>query len=288
MDDSINNDEIKIKEIYQFVDYREFLKDRISFLKETLPTFSYRNFNRRAGMKSPAHLKLIMDGKRNLTSDSAEKICKGFRLSKKESRFFHALVNFCQAGTYDEKNLYYQQLVDFTPKKSPATLQSKYYKIYSNWYYLALMEVVRLDNFREDYHWIANKLKPPISVPKAKHAMKELEGLGLISRDEAGRLKKTDEMLATPNVVRSLSITEFHEQLMELSKEAVKMDPVDDREFSAITMAISTEKMAELKDALQEFRRKLHRQLEEGNNNKTEVVNINLGFIKLTKSEDNS
>ena len=52
--------------IYNFSDYRDFLKDRYRQLKEADPVFSFRHFSKQAGFGSPNYLKLVMDGKRNL------------------------------------------------------------------------------------------------------------------------------------------------------------------------------------------------------------------------------
>jgi len=48
--------EKKMNSIYDYLDYREFLKDRVALLKAKGPAFSIRNLNRRSGLKSSGHL----------------------------------------------------------------------------------------------------------------------------------------------------------------------------------------------------------------------------------------
>ncbi len=66
--------------IYNFSDYRDFLKDRYRQLKEADPVFSFRHFSKQAGFGSPNYLKLVMDGKRNLSAEAVFKFAKGLRL----------------------------------------------------------------------------------------------------------------------------------------------------------------------------------------------------------------
>jgi uncharacterized protein (TIGR02147 family) len=56
--------------IYNFSDYRDFLKDRYRQLKEADSLFSFRYFSKEAGFGSPNYLKLVMDGKRNLSTEA--------------------------------------------------------------------------------------------------------------------------------------------------------------------------------------------------------------------------
>ena len=73
--------------IYNFTDYREFLKDRYRQLKINDPLFSFRHFSKSAGFGSPNYLKLVMDGKRNLSAEAIAKFAKGLRLDNHESEY---------------------------------------------------------------------------------------------------------------------------------------------------------------------------------------------------------
>ena len=78
--------------IYAYLDYRNFLKDLFAFKKQESASFSFRNFSRLAGLKSSNFLKLVMDGKRNLSPQSIHQVAKAFKLSKGEADFFETLV----------------------------------------------------------------------------------------------------------------------------------------------------------------------------------------------------
>ena len=96
--------------IYEYLDYRAYLRDLFEEKKATVRGFSYRSFCRKAGIVNPSFLKLVIDGKRNLTPASIMKFAKGFTLKRHEGEFLHNLVMFNQASTHEEKNHYYKKL----------------------------------------------------------------------------------------------------------------------------------------------------------------------------------
>jgi len=268
--------------IYDYLDYREFLKKRVEYMKETNPNFSYRYFNMKSGLKSSGHLKLVMDGHRNLGKKGMYNIARGLGLSDKESRFFEHLVCFSQAKTAEEKDHFYGKLVDHYPPKHAKIVEATHYKVFAHWYYIAILELVRLDDFRESARWISKKLRPNVPLEKVETAISELEEAGLLIRDDNGKLIRSEQMIATPEKVRSVAVIRFHEQLTHLGVNALKRDPVIEKEFSTLTIAMSKDNVERLKEKIQEFKKELHGMLETSVAEKTDVVHINLQLFKLT------
>jgi uncharacterized protein (TIGR02147 family) len=89
--------------IFNYVNYRRFLKDYYLKAKAEKKYFSYRYFSRRAGINSPNFLKVVIEGKRNLSSTTIEKFASALGLDQKETVFFRRLVVFNQARTASEK-----------------------------------------------------------------------------------------------------------------------------------------------------------------------------------------
>ncbi|MBD3242678.1 MAG: TIGR02147 family protein [Chitinivibrionales bacterium] len=87
-----------MRPIGEYHDYREYLRDFYHFKKRTNPYYSYRLFSMKAGFKAPNLLKLVMDGKRNLTRQSVVKFAKALRLDELETERFRAMVLRNQGG----------------------------------------------------------------------------------------------------------------------------------------------------------------------------------------------
>ena len=275
--------EKEMNSIYDYLDYRKFLKDRIKEMRKDNPNFSYRYFNMKSGLKSSGHLKLILDGERNLGKKSMYSVCKGIGLSDKEAQFFETLVQFNQSKDNEQKDHFYNKLIKNYPAQHAKILESKYYKIFSHWYYVAILELVRLDSFRASARWIGNKLKPNVPAVHIRHALYDLELLGLLKKTEDGKYERTDKMLGTPDEVKSIALINFHEQMTHLALRALKKDTVKEKEYSTLTIALSDVKITKLKRKMQDFKREIHAFLEETDeNDKSDVVHINLQLFKLT------
>ena len=78
-------------DILQYTNYRVFLRDYYEYKKKTSTAFSLRFFAEKAGLSSHAHLKLAIDGKRNIISAFIEPAPYGIALALSIPVFlFHA------------------------------------------------------------------------------------------------------------------------------------------------------------------------------------------------------
>ena len=60
-------------EVFEYLDYRKYLRDFYASRKRGGRGFSYRAFSRRAQLQSPNYLKLVIEGQRNLTGPMANR-----------------------------------------------------------------------------------------------------------------------------------------------------------------------------------------------------------------------
>jgi len=85
-------------------------------------------------------------------------------------------------------------------------------------------------------------------------------------------------------VVQSLGVTNFHMAMSHLAGRAVGRDGGRDREFSALTIALSDRGFERAKAAIREFRKVLHSLLEQEEvEPRTAVAQINLQLFKLAR-----
>lgn len=272
-----------MKSIYEYEDYRLFLKEKVEHFKSSNPKFSYRYFSKKSGLKSPSYLKLIISGKRsNIGKRVIFSISKGFGLTEAEAKYFEGLVYYNQATTAEEKNHYYVRLLSLLPVKNAKVMEERHYRLFSNWYYAAICELVRLKNFKEDYFWISKRLRPSIQEYLVKQALEDLQNIGLLERGGDGRLHRTDHMLATSSRVKSKALIQFNEKLSAMSLNALKKDPAAQKEYSSITIAVPTSKISKIKEKMGSFRRELHSYLENVREDKDDVVHISLQLFSLT------
>jgi uncharacterized protein (TIGR02147 family) len=248
---------IKAVIIFEYDNYRTYLRDLYEFYKQAKPQFSYRYFSQKAGFRSPNFLQLVIEGKRNLSPESIEKFTSALKLAKKEAEFFRILVHLNQARTIGEKKIYAEQLMKSRSFRRIHPLRRDQYRYYADWYNVAIRELATLPGFSEDPAWIAKRLVPPISPQQAQKALDLLLQLGLLKRDESGRLVQTDAFISTGDEVTSASVVNYHRSMIQKGADALDRFPASGRDISSVTMALSEKNFREIKSLIQRFRKEL-------------------------------
>lgn len=271
--------------IYDYLDYRTFLRDWCEWQRGQSKTFSFRQFALNAGLSSPSYLKMVIDGQRGLTPNSIRKFVTALKLKRHEARFFEDLVYFTQAKSHEEKNYHYKKLTTSRRFLKVRHLENDQYEYFSKWYYAVIREMVCLPAFNEDPVWIAKKLKPNVTASEAKATIDLLLRLGLLKRDGAGKLVQTDKSVATADEVKSLALGNFHREMIHKAAEAVTNNRAKHRSISSLTVALSADKFKEVKDRINEFRKELRALLEECDSPQA-IYQINFQLFHLTEVSD--
>ena len=271
--------------VFEFTNYRRFLKEKFVELKKKNPLFSFRSFNRLAGISSSGFLKLVIDNKRNLAETGIEKIARGFKLGEAEKKYFHALVKFNQAANNEEKSRYFQELSQHKKFLAAKPLSSSQFRLFAHWYYVAILELVRAETEEtKNLQWLQRHLNPAVDLKSLKTAVQELKKLELLDEDGKGNLRRREAMLTTPDEVHSVLAAHFHQQMCQMAARSVMKEESEMREFSALTIVTSEQSFEKAKQEIQKFRKKLHSILEqEDQAPKTFVTQINLQLFRLSR-----
>lgn len=272
-------------DIYEYLEYRSFLADAYKAGKEHVSAFSYRYLARKAGFSSPNFIKLVMDGKRNLSAESVESVAKAFGLRAAEQRFFADLVAFDQASDVGEKNAAFERIAASRRFREARRLDHSMFEYLSRWYYPAIREMAARADFKADPAWIAGRLFPPISATQAEEALGVLFDLELLQRDDQGRVLRGDPSVTTGHEVRSLAIGNYHRQMLDRAGQSITEVPREWRDISALTVCIDPTRVAEFKERIHDFREQL---LEFGDRetNPKVVYQLNIQLFPLTQIDE--
>lgn len=266
-------------DVFEFLDYRAFLRAHYAERKANA-RFSHRAFSRRAGLRSPNYLKLVMDGERNLSAEMAERFAAACGLVGDGADYFERLVAFNQARTDEERNSCYRELKRHARFRLAHGLTLAQDLYHSRWYFPAIRELVASTQFREDPEWIAARLLPPIKATEAKQALATLLELGLIERDPEGRLRRVESTVSTA-ALRSIHLASYHRAMMGHATTALERLPKPQRDISAVTLCVGPEGFGRLREALRQFRAELL-ELEVSEEAPCQVVQINFQLFSLS------
>lgn len=271
--------------LFQYLDYRVYLKAVYQHEKKSNPAFSFRNFSKRAGFTSPNFLKLVMDGKRNLTEESTTKFMVALHLNKQEQEFFRNLVFYNQAQTLETKNHYYQRLLQSQKFSQLKPIEKYQYDYCSEWYHAVVRELVMAQGFDGTALWLSKRISPEITAAQAQKSLELLVKLGFLTRDDlSGKYHQTSALVTTGAELASMALYNYHLSLIDLTKTALEITPATERDVSAMVLGVSKDKIPLLKKKIQEFRQDVLK-LVSTETSSNEVLQISVQMFPLTKTD---
>lgn len=272
--------------IYDFTNYREYLKAYFEDRKKRDSKFSHRYVSRRLGLSSPNLILMVIQGKRNLTPSLAFKISEEFKHNEKEAEYFENMVRFLQAKTNKEKDRCFNKMILLRRNINNAMKIEEYqYEYYTNWYNLAIRELVTHTEFKEDYKWLAKKISPPITPSQAKRSVDLLLKLGLIKKNGKSYIRSSP-IISTGPEVSSLAIVNFHKKMAERAASSLDTVPKDERDITSCTVNISEQSVTKIKNIIADCRKKVLSIAKESNP-ADRVYQINFQLFPITTKTKN-
>ncbi len=151
----------------------------------------------------------------------------------------------------------------------------------SDGYHFAILELVRLDDFRPDSRWIAQVLG--ITADEVNLALSRLLHLGLLEMVDRDRwLDRSGDATASLEDFTQIAIQRLFEQVRRLSLAAVSGVPTAMRDHSSTTLAVSTARLPEALERIARFRRELIDLLGRGDR-LDDVYQLEIGFFPVTR-----
>jgi uncharacterized protein (TIGR02147 family) len=244
-----------------------------------------RAFGKRAGLRSPNYLKLVIDGARNLTPALAPRFAEAAGLRGEAAEYFCELVTFNQAKTAVERARAYERLRGFAKHRKVHKLDEAQAAYHAHWYLPAIRELVAHKGFREDPKWIAKTLMPKISPRDAARALETLLELGLLERDARGKLSQGEPLVETPEGPLSHHVVSYHRAMLERASAALDHVPREQREIASLTLCVSPAQLRELKRQLERTRDEILHVYGAGPE-ASRLVQLNLQMFPLSAPEE--
>ncbi len=267
--------------IYDYLDYRAYLHDFYLQKKAANPYFSYQVFAQKAGFRSKSQIKLIIDGKRNVTARTAEQLNGVLKLGNKAFSYFKDLVAFGQAKGNDERAQCLLRLADYN-KRSPArVVLRRQYEFYSQWYHNTVRELSAHCGLGDDHEQLAKAMVPPISTTQARQSLAMLLELGLLEK-RGGRYVQTDKIVSTGDEVKSVAVRGFHRRNMDLAAQSIDTFAREERDISSLVVGLSDQGFDTVKKEIQQFRKRLLR-IVEADDPVQRVYHINFQIFPTSK-----
>ena len=251
------------------------LREQLSEIQRKNPRYSLRSYAKKVGVHVGA-LTYIMNGKRNVSKDLAERITRRLLLDPQQRSEI--------LGLFPEKRIHRKPGL-----AQGEVLESRYlafsaaqFKIAAEWEHFAVLSLMKCEDFEPNVAWISKRLG--ISPTRSRQVIDRLQELGLIELTSSGLLVRSEKSFRTPDDVADISLKRHHEQTLDLAKESLFRDDIAVRDFTTVTMAIDPEKLSMAKELIRKYEDELSDLLESGH--RTEVYRLSMQLFPLSRIED--
>jgi uncharacterized protein (TIGR02147 family) len=242
--------------IYNYLNYREFLRDYFVEQKQLQKQLTHRVILKKMGITSTGFLSNVISGKKNLNEEMSGSLGKILNLAGRERRYLKNMVEYTQARSLEEKKKYLDRVLAMR-KTSLAPMSEEQFSIFSQWYYVYIRDMLCFIDFNGDYEALSRRLDPPIKPEEAEQAVRDLERLGFISKDNDGFYRPRENLVTTGDEAHSVQLAAFQLTTMDMAKRSLEKHPADERDISFVSLTLSPEGFAQVKSEVQMFRKKL-------------------------------
>ena len=244
-----------MKSIHQYNDYRHYLRDFYENSKREAPSFTYQRFSKLADIKAPNYLKLVMDGKRNLTIHHIHSFARALDLTHKEKMYFEALVLKDQSKSQEEKRYYTQRLKSFKDEVKGKTSRVRINDLVANRETFAIalcLEGQPVNTAKENISKLLGKTKT-----QTNEVIQLLERKSFLTQKEGFYHLKEDYFLIHDSQQSNLAIRKYLEEQIRFSLASFPKKYQKRGKFFSQTLGISKASFREYSDRVIELMKEL-------------------------------
>lgn len=259
------------------MDVKDYFINEFRHRKSSNRTYSMRAFARDLGL-TPQHLSYIVRGQSGISYEKAQKIIDKFNINKDAQKKFLLKVS----SSFDRSPLA-RKFADDTLKNAvhfdnEQILAKEKLNLISEWYYLPILLIFDIKE-NADIVFISQKIG--LSQSTVRNVLNKLVRAGLLAKNGT-MYKKTSTHQALHDDKNNTYIKKLYLEMLKLSTKTIDMDEKS-RSFSCILSTISKDEISFAVDQINDFRKKLGRQISERAKNPDRVYALSVQFFPVTK-----
>ena len=245
-----------MKEIFEYTDYRLFMRDFYEHTKQNKPYYSFRFIASRVGI-NPGFIFRLMSGKVHLGLKKVSVFADLLGLDGREREYFVELVRLGRAKREEDiqeslKRLQSLRGVQFT------TIADDQLEFFSKWHHMAMRSLLSIYPFNgKNYRRLGSMLIPPISADEARESVNLLTRLGIARCNRNGLFEVADTFISSTEKWSSIAIHAYQRTSIDLSVKALEELSKDERDISTVTFTCSKNQLETLRERLKEIRQEM-------------------------------
>ncbi len=268
--------------LYEHQNYRTFLK-QVLVEKNEKTNYSLRSFSEKLNV-SHSFLSEVLNHRKSLSMDLAFKIAVRLGLTDSETQYFCLLVQMEQEKEPDYQEKLQIRMRSLNPNQAAYDLSTDVFKLISDWYHIAILELPLLTGFQLTAEHAAEKLG--ITKWEAEVAMERLLRLGLLKKSRDGSLKKTHREILGNSPVSNEAFQKYHRQMLEKAGDALKSQTPSERLSATDVVAIDSRDLKKIDRLARDFTAKVMA-IANQCKHKNSLYALTVHFFKINSNERN-
>jgi uncharacterized protein (TIGR02147 family) len=269
--------------IYEYLDYRQYLREYYEFRKKEFAFFSYRYFASKIGMDYSILIRIIQ-GSLHLSTRKIQPIVKACGLNEKESEYFEAMVRFNKAKNDKDGKIFFEKMLSIKSVDTNVLVENQY-TFFQKWYYTAIWVILNQKPFTGSMAELGQMLDPPLSAKETKDAVQLLTQLDLIDISDTNTITAKGKNITTGPKWHAIAIAQYQKIMLQLAQESIERFDKQYRDISTVTVNIPKKAIGELREYVAEFRKSLIK-LADSYPESDSVYQLNVQLFPLTKVDE--
>ena len=242
--------------LFEYLNYREFLRDAYEERHAGDWRFSHRYIAERAGFDASMFNK-ILQGKRNLTARLVSVFADIFCSDAREKSYFADMVAFNQAKNHSESRQYLEKLVA-TKECKVENVAKDQFEYFDHWYHAVVRELVTFYPYVGDDAALGLMVRPPITASQVRSSIALLERLSMIKKNpETGFYEQTQGLISSGSESYSTAVNSYIQQNLNVAQDAMDRFGRGERNLSTLAFACDESTYSELVEMVRRFRREV-------------------------------
>lgn len=269
-----------MKPITEYKDYRNYMQDFYNEMKQSC-SFTWREFARLAGFTSPTYLKLVCEGRSNLSLLGVERVASAMSLGGFEVVYFRYLVNFNQAKDDETRKNAYASMQDIAKANKIRVVDSDAFTYFESWKNPVLRELVSMMPGATP-EALAEMCWQPITADEVRKSLDFMVDVGLLKKKSKNVYEQTAKSLVGNSDVFPVTIRSMHREMASFAQKAIDEFDVEDRNFTGVTMGVDRDAYEQIVQELRACRRKIVA-IATSSKKTDQVYRLNMQLFPLTK-----
>ncbi len=244
---------------------QSILKTRFESRQVRNPGFSIRAFARELGI-GVGTMSDFMNGKRRLSEKLITEIVDRIGLDVAERGYLAKMNNLAKG------------------KLQSYLVPEEELHLITEWYYLAVLNLMRLKDFQSDATWIANRIGLPEGL--IEEALQKLEASKFISKTDEGKWIRNTRSFNSSDGPPSALIRKAHDQTLRLALETLKTGKIEEYDFSFNTFVLDKKRIDMARVLIRKFLEEFCTEVTKPDAEPEEVYRISVQLFPLTKKVD--